>query len=92
METPTLIILATLAVNAFKAQVATDELHIIKNPKTGKLFVATDSGTAVGAVSSNYTKGEPKEFIQCKWSDMPANAEPIWVLHNANTTNRVESF
>lgn len=92
MDNVTLIILATLTVNAFKVKVGTEELHVIKNPKNSKLFITTDSGNVVGAVSKNYTTGKPKEFIQCKWSNMLATAEPIWVLHNINADNRVESF
>jgi len=78
-----------LSVSAFKAMHSTDRLDIITNPKTSKLFIATAEGITVGAVSKNYNKAEPKEFVELIMED---TGETIWCLHNPSSANVVESF
>ena len=78
-----------LSVAAFKALHNTDRLDIITNPKTSKLFIATAEGTTVAAVSKNYDKAEPKEFVELIMED---TGETIWCLHNPSNANVVESF
>lgn len=81
-------ILRTLSVAAFKALHGVDTMQVVESPKTGKLFVAA-AGKTLAAVSKNYVSSEPKEFIECKFEEV---AEPVWVLHNVNSTNVKEEL
>jgi hypothetical protein len=50
---------ATMTVAQFKSAKNTDTLQIIKNPNTGKLFMADDAGNVLGAVAPTYKDGTP---------------------------------
>ena len=78
----------TVSVSTFKEMHKVDSLQIVKNPNTEKLFVSAN-GSTVAAVSKNYDSSKDKEFIQVQFED---SAESIWILHNSNDTNVVESL
>jgi len=78
-----------LSIAGFKSLNDTNRLDVIKNPKTGKLFVATAEGATVAAVSKNYDATKPKEFVELIMED---TGETLWCLHNPGSENVVESL
>jgi hypothetical protein len=80
-----------LSISAFKELHKADKLDIIKNPKTGKLFVSAN-GAAVASVSQNYKSDvSDKEFVELIMEDDAGTI--IWCLHNPNeSANLVESL
>lgn len=77
-----------LSVEDFKANHNCTSLQIIRNPKNDKLFV-TANGKTVAAVSKNYKKELPKEFVELQFED---TGVIIWCLHNANNANVEETL
>jgi len=74
----------TLSIEDFKAKHNGTTLKIIRNPKTGKLFMSIN-GKTVGAVSKNYNKeDENKEIVELI---LPETGESIYCLHNGNSDN-----
>ena len=67
--------LRTLNVDQFKAEVKTESVDIIKNPKTGKHFFS--AGEITGAVSEKMDYKENPVFSQVEGKD----GEQFWLLH-----------
>lgn len=76
-----------LSIPAFKAMCNTDKLDIVRNPKTGKLFVVAN-GDTVAAVSTNYDSSKDKEFVEL----IMADSTKLWCLHNPSAANVVDSL
>lgn len=77
-----------LSVDAFKAMHNATTMQVVKNPTNNKLFVTAD-GVTVGAVSKNYDKTQPKEFIELLIEE---DGSIIWCLHNPSSVNVEETF
>lgn len=76
-----------MSISAFKAEHKADKLDIIKNPKTGKLFVSAN-GSAVASVSQNYkSEVADKEFVELILEDEAGTI--IWCLHNPSESANV---
>lgn len=80
------IFVRTMSVEAFKNELQCNEIQVIKNPNTGKLFFVTDNG-ASGKVSTKFEdiSSEAKSISKCK----DKNGEEFWMLHKQNQENTV---
>jgi hypothetical protein len=87
MNTTTqLTFVSTQSIAQFKALQLTDKIDIVKNPKTGKLFLSWNGGT--GAVAAKYNSGKPKIISLMQ----DAEGVQFFMLHNEQTSNVVESL
>ena len=80
-----LTFIKTLTIEQFLTQQNAKELDIVKNPNTGKLFIAIGNQT-VGSVSS---KGIPNNPVV---SLVEGDEGQFYLLHEKNTTNVVKTF
>jgi len=83
------IFVRTMSLSAFKVELECNNIDIVKNPNTNKLFFVTDNGQS-GKVSTKFNDiaSEEKEVSWCK----DANGEEFWMIHKRNTDNVVATL
>jgi len=79
----------TFSIAEIKVQHNVEQLDIVRNPNTQKLFVSA-GGKTIAAVSKNYDPTKPrKEFVELISED---TGEVTLCLHNGNDANVVETL
>ena len=82
-----------MSVAAFKAELGVDSLQVIKNPNTGKLFMAVAGNDgSVGSVSKKITS--KADITRPVISEFPneSGVGTVFVLHNQSSSNEVATL